>query len=666
MTEKIESFQSARHPGDLASESELKATMLSYNPRLFKDLKAVEKSSENFFLFNDSPLALSGPVKFPNIAPQEFEWLKEKNAVVLHRYLRAQEDGTLVREDVVIRPPSLRYEHVERIKSACDRHSLAVIVKIIVKKDEANLAMEKTGELGTAVQHRFIHPDRTVNDSDIQNLVSGLRVLAFESTLETFDPGGYFSSYIVSHLVKPSREINESLKDMLTAGEQNAVLSRLDQGLLFSLAGDYHVVSPPSSHLLIFENGEVRVLNTELEYILDQFIFTARKVIGVLLTREESLRLEKRGASPSQIIEAVKNHPSFAGRWRDGSMFIQAYEALLRKRDLLRDYRKSILVEFIEKDTLRSINMRFEPFFIQSNEMIISQKAVDLYGGRAELFDAIFDRIKNDPEILHFQERREQNFRGQYLLHRANLPRAFIENKSTRTFLHQMARFNGIEKGIYGMLVEVREGVDPPSLIDEQIHLSKAIREWEEALEKERSKTERQAGSIFTKIYYYILGLFGVRKKRREEDSGIISAQQKTVKTLNQEKVQANSKKPAHLLVGPREKKMRIPPAALQAIESVEKTGRGLIWLDEVVDRLASTKYTEDTVGDLMFYDSEERFSEIRAMIKVRRLFLRKEHADDEAWLRERIEILELEKKAMPPSGRSNAQALIDALKAKM
>ena len=65
----------------------------------------------------------------------------------------------------------------------------------------------------------------------------------------------------------------------------------------------------------------------------------------------------------------------------------------------------------------------------------------------------------------------------------------------------------------------------------------------------------------------------------------------------------------------------------------MERANHGLIWLDDVVKALASVKFDMNNTGDILYYDQQERYEEIRPLIKHRRVFIRRQNLDNAEWL---------------------------------
>ena len=137
ITESASETPAAQTPGpDLVGETEIKNLMVHFNPGILKDVAQAEKGVENFFLFQDSPLALASVSRLKNLTEKDIKWLEEINAAVVHSYLTLTEGGSLTAEKVLIRPPTLRRDQVARILRSCDLFSAASLARFLYAQEK--------------------------------------------------------------------------------------------------------------------------------------------------------------------------------------------------------------------------------------------------------------------------------------------------------------------------------------------------------------------------------------------------------------------------------------------------------------------------------------------------------------------------------------------------
>ena len=654
ITESASETPAAQTPGpDLVGETEIKNLMVHFNPGILKDVAQAEKGVENFFLFQDSPLALASVSRLKNLTEKDIKWLEEINAAVVHSYLTLTESGSLTAEKVLIRPPTLRRDQVARILRSSDLFSAASLARFLYAQEKKSAILEQSGELGQEVSRRFLAHRGAANlpgANENEKIIPGLRLLSVEYLLDTLDPEERFSISVISNLSRTCQEVQQSIGHLLNDEIRLSFEPRKDKPFLYELAADFHIPGNSYSGLVEINKGEVKVNRSEMEWIFQLFTQIARKVLVALLPYEESAWVEEKGPpNEERYLQELKNHPSFAGRWPDAQMFLTVYENLMKRCRALQAVRRDVLAEIVAQEALKPLDMRFEPYFFDMANLPASQKAVEMYGGRDSLYDTVKRKIEANREVLHFHEKRQTaEKKGLYLLFLANLAGAFVRNKSYRTFLHQMAKFNGYERGIYSMLREVKEGVDSPQAVDEQIKLARAIREWEDLIEKEKRKQNRTVVSFIAGIIAFFLGLFGGKKNRREEDES---------------SRKGGPLKKSKVIVGPKERKLRIPSQVQKAVDKVEEDNKGIIWLDQVLRAMDTVRFNEDAVGDMLFYDTDSRYTEVRQLIKLRRVFLRKELESNPEWRNQTVDYLDTVRRAVPPSKREPYEALLTYLK---
>ncbi|MCB1322032.1 MAG: hypothetical protein KDK34_17370, partial [Leptospiraceae bacterium] len=84
-----------------------------------------------------------------------------------------------------------------------------------------------------------------------------------------------------------------------------------------------------------------------------------------------------------------------------------------------------------------------------------------------------------------------------------------------------------------------------------------------------------------------------------------------------------------------------IPAKVQKAIDYVDRNFKGIIWIDEVLLTLGTVKYTADQIGDYLYYDKQNRYIEVKPLINIRRVFLRRENEGDPRWVQATIDYLE-------------------------
>lgn len=631
---------------DLASEADLKGLMAHLNPLAVRDITTIEKGVEHFFLFHHAHLALTRPDQLKFLTEKDLNALEERGALRRFATIRFQPGATsptLV--PVLIRPASLKGEQIVKVKQGCVRGSVAALLEAIGQRDERIRELERQNELSRWVsdqlpkvtaEGRSLRPE---NRADLNILIENLSTLSYEHFLEKeIRPPEQLAVGILRLLSQPGDELRRDLA--LVPEHSPAALAAVDnrggRPVLLRLTPDFHLVQPHAGQLMETTSAESRTVNSELEWVLLLFVQLGRRILQNILPEEESGWIQKSGTSQAQrYLEEMRKHPSLTGEeWPAVPKFMEAYEALIKHVRNLEQVRHEFLLAQAVEQTRTSLNMQFEPVAFNA-ESISLPEAISTKISREEAFAIVLERIKAPGDVFAMDERRSADQSGPpgvYLMHAANLPQAFIRNKKRRSFLHIFARQNGRPNGIYSFLREVNEADFSREIVDEQIALSRAIREWEDDQEKERLKRELASLGIFERIWRFFLGLFGIQADRRAE-------------SVSEPKKARSSRKgrkgATGVLVGPREKAAKIPERVQKAVDYVARKNRGIIWLDEVQTALGTARFTSDSLGDMLFYDAQARYEEVRALLQERRVFIERAHLGDVVWIQATLDYLE-------------------------
>ena len=629
---------------DLVDEADLKGIMANFNPVAIRDIATIEKGVEHFFLFNNSHLALIRPEQLQHLTPPDLEALAERNAIAQFQYLEVSPENRLYARDVVVRPSSLKADQVRKVKQGCIYGSAVAILRYLAERDRRLRELEQAGDLSEHVSNQFRAADgpddKSNTKQDLTRHLKALRVFSFEYLLEQSGARAELIAPVFALLKKKSSDLEQELALVdMDDSARGALLDRMNRQIIFPLTRDYHLCQPPSSHLVDTEGGELREMRSEIEWIHLLFTQIARRILKSALPKEETEWIEPKGAKQArEYLATIKQHPSLSSgeAWDTDFNFAEAYENLLKKVTSFKEVRLGGLVDMLAIEALKPLNMNFEPYYFSMDSFEMNHALVKSYSKKEELYGKVLERIQESPEVYFQEERRSPGdppgVGGLFLIFNYNLPRAFINHKSRRNFLHLMARSNGHEKGIYDLLRSVKEGIDPPEVVKEQIELSRAIREWEEEAEKERARQEKKNKPFFARIADWFLGLFGIKAPSRRADD-------KNDGWRDGGSIDVPGK--GGVIGGPREKELRVPGKVQKAADAVERANKGLIWLDLVLEEINSTKYDEHSVGDFLHYDREDRYTEVRSLVNLRRVFIRKDRESDPNWLRSTIDYLD-------------------------
>lgn len=647
----------------MIGDQELKVLMLQFNPGAFKDIDLVEKGVENYFLFSQSPFALTKIEQLQHLKLHDIKFLEERRGIQSYQYLQFQKE---VRElqiaNVIIRPASLKADQIVKVKRGCLLQSVAAILEMLHARDQFILNVSKNSEVEDWVHQNYLNVDEKgmpINLSDskvLEKSMQNLESLSLEALLSRLQVRGDLFSNIFQMLNQKPGEILNQLSLIKVEAEVLPVLEkRGSRSPLLQLHPRFHLFQPSLDELLSFRHAskdkDEPPKLTELEIIFDLFTVIARKILLQILPGEDSSWIELTGNSQAErYVQELKKHPAFTSgkSWFGGGDFIKSYEVLLQTVRTLENLKKESLINLITGENLFRFKESKEPVNFDLSNFEVDDAAVKSVGmNRSELFRQVLDRIRAREDFLK-KERKGAGGEtiGLLILAKSMILRSFIEVRPRRTSIHNLVRQNGYQRGIYEFLKEVSDVKDGQAAVDEQIRLSKAIAEWEEDTEKERIRSERASKSFIERIVEFILSLFGIKLSPKEKEipnRGQVRKETKNAEIDNSPQESAKPKKKMSLgvIVGPKEKEMMVPARLQKAIDYVDRKNNGLIWLDEVVVAVSSPEFGKDKVADLIYYDQKRRYLEIRAMNQVRHVFIRRELESDPTWIQTTLDYLD-------------------------
>ncbi|EQA55228.1 hypothetical protein [Leptospira kmetyi] len=654
---------SSEETQDMIGDQELKVLMLQFNPGAFKDIDLVEKGVENYFLFSQSPFALTKIEQLQHLKLHDIKFLEERRGIQSYQYLQFQKE---VRElqiaNVIIRPASLKADQIVKVKRGCLLQSVAAVLEMLHARDQFILNVSKNSEIEDWVHQNYLNVDEKgmpINISDskfLEKSMQNLESLSLEALLSRLQVRGDLFSNIFQMLNQKPGEILNQLSLIKVEAEVLPVLEkRGSRSPLLQLHPRFHLFQPSLDELLSFRHAskdkDEPPKLTELEIIFDLFTVIARKILLQILPGEDSSWIELTGNSQAErYVQELKKHPAFTSgkSWSGGGDFIKAYEVLLQTVRTLENLKKESLINLITGENLFRFKESKEPVNFDLSNFEADDAAIKSVGmSRSELFRQVLDRIRAREDFLK-KERKGAGGEtiGLLILAKSMILRSFVEVRPRRTSIHNLVRQNGYPRGIYEFLKEVSDVKDGQAAVDEQIRLSKAIAEWEEDTEKERIRSERASKSIIERIIEFILSLFGIKLAPKEKEipsRGQVRKETKNSEPDNspQESVKPKKKMSLGVIVGPKEKEMIIPARVQKAIDYVDRKNNGLIWLDEVVIAVSSPEFGKDKVADLIYYDQKRRYLEIRAMNQVRHVFIRRELESDPTWIQTTLDYLD-------------------------
>jgi len=258
--------------------------------------------------------------------------------------------------------------------------------------------------------------------------------------------------------------------------------------------------------------------------------------------------------------------------------------------------------------------MRFEPLLFEPQSAIMSlpEQMRALFPDTSAASAVLLSQLKANPEILSFQDRRGHGAEERvHLMYKSNLPGAFVRHPDKRSFYHLLAKENGFAQGIYSF---INPAVAAGPLAEDQGRLTSAIKEWEEELEHERLKRERESLGFFARLWDSFLSLFGLSRYSRRKSDRTSAPKAESGKT--------------------------VPARLKKVVDYVERNNRGLIWLDEVL-RYLKNQFTADEVASILDQGPAGIYREVVRLAGKKRLFLRNSNLASADWRQSTLDRLE-------------------------
>ncbi|MBW7858212.1 MAG: hypothetical protein H3C43_07970, partial [Leptonema sp. (in: Bacteria)] len=544
-----------------------------------------------------------------------------RNIIAQYHWLDYQPElGRLQTRISLFRPPSLKTVQAEKIENDCDELSALCLISYLHHLEYTNLKEIKSLQPFQSLTERY----------QIAEALGRLESHSIEALLESYDMSNQTIQRIIQILNRSCTDLQlnfQSSREVPT-GVMQAIQDRGQYSLLYSLNNEQHILFP-NPLLLVQTNTDLSIADDLIEYESD-----AEWLYQAYLETAKSLALITEADAEindyNQLQLFFNQHASLQSdeAWPGIQSFHEAFRRLYELFDLLRKIRLEVALDLSYKEMTRPLNMQLQPTSLTASSISPPVSLLRRIPDLDKIFKLFVNRAMQDPEILV-----HQSSRGDYFfLFRTNLVQAFIEHRSQRNLLHLMAKQNGIEEGIYDFVKQNLNLTEAAKRLQEDLLI--AIRRWEEDRRKELLKKERAKKGFFQRIVNWFFSLFGLGIETALDSS---STDTSLLDTQITTKTKPKRIRPA----APMNRRRLVPKQVEKAIEYIERKYDGLIWLDDLVVTLASPNFNSDAVGDILFYDREQRFKEIRPLAKIRRIFVRMENLDNPNWLSSTIHQLE-------------------------
>lgn len=590
--------------------AELQAALVGMNPSAMKDVGLIEQGTTAALNITRSIRSLKGPEHLSS-SPEDLRLLVQRNIVNEYVWLDYQVDaGRLSTRKVFIRPASLRTSDVDRIVQNCDEMSALSLACYLHHREKVGFLAETPTTVfrGLLDRHRLIEALGTLESYTMEGL------------LESYDLPDRTIVRVMQILNRPCSELFlyfQSSREV-PPGVLEALENRGDRVFLYAIALERHILFPDPALLIQPVDDDLVEQPTHAEWLYQAHLETAR-----------SLALQVESSAENLDYEALRalfdEHPSLMSdeAWPGIQSFHDALRRLHDLVEILHQMRLEAALDFAYTDMLSVLNMQLRPVSITAETLTPPPFLLKRLDDPRRIFKQFLERAKKDPEVLVHQGVRGEHF----FLFRANLIQAFIDHPSQRTLLHLMAKQNGFPGGIYDFVAQSAGLTGAARRLQEELLL--AIRRWEDDRKREIAKRERAKKSIFQRLIDWVLTVLGLMPPDPVHD---IPTAQETIPVTRKPR----RKRPS----APVERRKTLPSRLEQAVSYVERKSNGLIWVDDVVEALASPNMNADAVSDMLFYDKEQRFKEIRPLTKLRPLYIRMELLENPEWIKNTIQSL--------------------------
>ncbi len=622
---------------DLLSETDVRNLMVQLSPMHLKDISTIEMGVENFFVFHDSPEALTHPESLHHLSSRDVDWLATRRAVKTFFYITCDgEQKRLTSHKVVFRPATMKGEVLLRIKRACIRTSAYAILRHLRYRESLLSKMESSGDIAVWMRKRLMGDFagtamRKLTEAQIRKLPQIFERLSFEHFLDQEIKTDPELKRGIFYLLVRRPDGNGFLEEGVSPPDDvhSYLLQHSHRSILTPLSEDFHIVVPALS-------TNSQPAKTEIDFTLDLYCEAARAIL-ISVMGEDSQRVEY--GEPLELYQMISAHSSFYddGKWPRGSQFLSELKMLIEAMAVSVKLRREVILGGLAKQLLAQLENRFEPLMLDTHDlfMTLTEDVRELFPDTGAAGGALLAILKSNPELAFFTERRGPGAHDHtFVMFRANLPAAFVRNPDKRSFYNLVAKENGYPRGIYDFLISVKSS-DPKKLVDQQLELSRAIQEWED---QTRAPRETPRVGWIERLANWILRILGFGGyDRRKTDRG-------------RSEVETHAARRVH--------RMAIPARAQKAIDYVDRNNRGLIWVDELMPYLNKNYGSESEVAHLLTSDSQDRYVEADSLRSIRRVFLLRKNLESAEWRQITLDYLENRFSPGP-----DVRALIDYLK---
>lgn len=620
---------------DFASAIELSAALLGFNPSIEKDIRSIEQGTVASIFMTHSPKSLKSLSDLTNIYETNIKLLESRFVFVSYEYLEFEESTKNFKKHLVlIRPTSLKNEDAQKAIQLCNEYSLISLIRFLnyfLNYKELNF-IKNSSILMQQMKEHILYTDSIDKDIIIEMI---LRFFSYslDVYLNQLNINQKLLNFLYNFSTKPSKEIYDYLVSNKEMDEESKqyLLEKGQYPLLMELSKKFLYYYPNFKKTIFFdeETEDFLLSKNELEFFLE----IAKEILLRLIYYIQT-DFEPKNTNPSwdDIFSLLNSHPSLLSEeWPNVKELIETVNTLIHICEEFDGIRFNILIEGLVQIFLKKLNMNFSFEILSFENFTIPNTFLEnLDTNKQDIFFQFIKKLRSNPELIVYESKSQSKDKSYYCIYKTNIPQCFIRNKHHRNLIHLMLKNSGYINGIYDFLLDISQKNKktslPQMIIDEQIKLHHAIKEWEKQNQKKSKK------SFFLLLWNWLQKLFGITSQEQEKE-GYFLPQPETYQINKNKPIQKRK------LQIPKEKMRLIPEKIEKAIEFIERQHKGLIWVEELAYALHYKDIEE--LYTILYYDKQQKYEEIKPLKNIKYLFIRKENLYNIQWLNQTIEMLQ-------------------------
>ncbi len=614
---------------DFASAIELNAVLIGFNPSIEKDIRSIEQGTVASIMMTHSPKSLKKISDLTNIYETNLKLLESRFVFISYEYLEFEQSTKNLKKNLVlIRPTSLKKEDAEKAIQLCNEYSLISVIRFLYYKE---LNFNNNSQILMQQIKENIFSKNTSTKSGILETIHKFFSYSLNVFFNQLKINQNLWNFLYNLLTKSSKEIYDYLINNKEMDEQSKqyLLEKGQRPLIVELSNKFLFYYPTLERTLLIneETEEISVSQNELEFFLE----IAKEIfISLIRYLQSDFDSENFDLNWNTIFSVLNSHPSIYSEelWPNVKELLETVHHLIHICEEFEVIRSNILLEELVKIFLKKFNMNFSLEVISLENFEIPKSFLEnLNTEKHNIFFQIIKRLKSNPELIVYESKSQSKEKLYYCIYKINIPQCFIRNKHQRNLIHLILKNSGYVNGIYDFLLDINQKNKlslPQKIIEEQVKLHQAIKEWE--------KQKKPKKSLFVLLWNWLKKLFAIAPNEQDQEGHFLPANQ----VVQENKTKLIQKRKTQI---PKEKMKTIPERIEKAIEYIERQHQGLIWIDEL--SLALNHKDIEELYSILYYDKEQKYEEIKPLKNIKYLFIRKSNLYNIQWLNKTIEMLQ-------------------------